>query len=186
MKQHSGYGQAHRVNTLKKANVDGKWSLFPAVVEPNGKLKDKIRIKGKIEVHPEGTYYIEWWQGGQRRQECKSPLTARATAEIQRPRSMLRFRNFSRMSNHRSVSPRRMRPTSIAGNFSRTPVQSLLSKKSCAKTCFGSPANNTTWGVAHAPPSGVQALRRLLRAGKNMSLHRQPRYPKNSALCLIF
>lgn len=70
MSKHSGYGQTHRVNILKKANVAGKWSLFPAVVEPNGNLKDKVRIKGKIEVHTEGTYYIEWWQGGQRRREA--------------------------------------------------------------------------------------------------------------------
>ncbi|HWZ43063.1 MAG TPA: site-specific integrase [Candidatus Saccharimonadales bacterium] len=70
MRKRTGYGQTNRVNILKKASVEGKWRLFPAVVEPNGKLKDKIKVKGKIEVHPEGTYYIEWWQQGQRRREA--------------------------------------------------------------------------------------------------------------------
>ena len=70
MKKHSGYGPAHRVNILKKVSVNGKWNLFPAVVEPNGTLKNKVRIKGQIEVHPEGAYYIEWWQGGQRKREA--------------------------------------------------------------------------------------------------------------------
>ena len=70
MKKHGGYGQAHRVNILKKVVANGKWSLFPAVVETNGNLKDKVRIKGKTEVHPEGTYYIEWWQEGKRKREA--------------------------------------------------------------------------------------------------------------------
>jgi integrase len=28
-------------------------------VEPNGKLRDRVRVSGKVEVHPEGFYYIE-------------------------------------------------------------------------------------------------------------------------------
>jgi hypothetical protein len=50
----SGYGSAHRVNIVKKIKVDGAWNFYPAVVESNGKLKDKVRIKGIVEVHPEG------------------------------------------------------------------------------------------------------------------------------------
>ena len=42
------------------------WNLFPAVVESNGKLKDKIRVRGKVEVHPEGSYYLEWRVGKSR------------------------------------------------------------------------------------------------------------------------
>jgi hypothetical protein len=56
----SSYGPTQRVNILKKVKVDGAWNFYPAVVESNGKLKDKVRIKGAIEVHPEGTYYLEW------------------------------------------------------------------------------------------------------------------------------
>jgi hypothetical protein len=36
----SGYGPARRVNIVKKVKVESGWNFFPAVVEPNGKLKD--------------------------------------------------------------------------------------------------------------------------------------------------
>ncbi|MGB2836802.1 MAG: hypothetical protein WBC30_14345, partial [Candidatus Sulfotelmatobacter sp.] len=43
---------------------------MPAVLEPNGRLKDKVRIGGSIEIHSEGTYYIEWWEGPKRKREA--------------------------------------------------------------------------------------------------------------------
>jgi hypothetical protein len=45
----SSYGPTQRVNILKKIKVDGAWNFHPAVVESNGKLKDKINIKGAHE-----------------------------------------------------------------------------------------------------------------------------------------
>jgi hypothetical protein len=56
---------------LKKVKVSKNWNLYPAVVEPNGKLRDKVRVRGKVEVHPEGFYYIEWWQDGRKREQIK-------------------------------------------------------------------------------------------------------------------
>jgi len=41
------------VNVPKKAKVDGVWIFCPVVLEANGKLKDKVRTHGKIEVHSE-------------------------------------------------------------------------------------------------------------------------------------
>ncbi len=52
-KVNPGYGSAGRVNILKKVKVNGAWNLCPAVVESNGKLKDKVRVKGVVEIHPE-------------------------------------------------------------------------------------------------------------------------------------
>jgi len=66
----TGYDNSRRVNILKKVAVRGKWNLFPAVVEANGKLRDKIKVHGQVEVHSEGTYYIEWWEGKQRRRQA--------------------------------------------------------------------------------------------------------------------
>lgn len=40
-------------------------------MEPNGKLRDKVRVRGEVEVHPEGHYYIEWWQDGRKREQIK-------------------------------------------------------------------------------------------------------------------
>ncbi len=58
-KRGNGYDSENRVNILKKVKIGKTWNLNPAVVEPNGKLRAKVRVRGKIEVHPEGYYYIE-------------------------------------------------------------------------------------------------------------------------------
>ena len=60
------------VNILKKVRINGTWKLVPVVVEPNGRLKDKVRIGDRIEVHPEGTYYIEWWEQNRRKRKSIS------------------------------------------------------------------------------------------------------------------
>ena len=70
-KRGNGYGSENRVNILKKVKIGKKWNLYPAVVEPNGKLRDKVRVRGKVELHPEGYYYIEWWQDGRKREQIK-------------------------------------------------------------------------------------------------------------------
>jgi hypothetical protein len=72
MKRHASNTQTPRVNILKEIKVDGAWKLMPAVLEPNGRLKDKVRIVGSIEIHSEGTYYIEWWEGPKRKREAIS------------------------------------------------------------------------------------------------------------------
>lgn len=64
---HSGTNGARtKVNVLKKVKVDGKWMLCPVVVEPSGKLKDRVQVNGRAELHNEGVYYIEWREDGQR------------------------------------------------------------------------------------------------------------------------
>ena len=73
-KRGNGYGPENRVNILKKVKVGKTWNLFPAVVESNGKLRDRVRVRGKVEVHPEGFYYIEWWQDGRKREQVKERL----------------------------------------------------------------------------------------------------------------
>jgi len=72
MKRHASNPQTPRVNILKKIKLDGAWKLMPAVLEPNGRLKDKVRIGGSIEIHSEGTYYLEWWEGPKRKREAIS------------------------------------------------------------------------------------------------------------------
>ncbi len=56
----------NKVNVLKKVKVDGQWKFCPAVVETDGRLKERVRVNGRTEVHSEGVYYIEWREGGQR------------------------------------------------------------------------------------------------------------------------
>jgi integrase/recombinase XerD len=70
-KRGNGYGSENRVNILKKVKIGKNWNLYPAVVGPNGRLRDKVRVRGKVEAHPEGYYYIEWWQDGRKREQIK-------------------------------------------------------------------------------------------------------------------
>jgi hypothetical protein len=62
----------NKVNVLKKVKVDGQWKLCPAVVESDGKLKDRVQVNGRREVHSEGVYYIEWREDNQRRRQSIS------------------------------------------------------------------------------------------------------------------
>jgi|SRR5581483_1482139 len=62
-----GFG---RVNLIKKVKVDGEWKFCPPIVDPGRRLSDKVLVKGKIETHSEGTYYIEWREAGRRRREA--------------------------------------------------------------------------------------------------------------------
>lgn len=56
-----------RVNILKYIKVGKKWR-FAKAIERNGKLiRDHVLIAGVDEHHPEGTYYIEWYEIGSRR-----------------------------------------------------------------------------------------------------------------------
>jgi len=52
MKRHASNPQTHRVNILKKVKLDGAWQLMPAVLEPNGRLKDKFRIGANVQRFP--------------------------------------------------------------------------------------------------------------------------------------
>ena len=69
-KRGNGYGK-NRVNILKKVKVGKIWNFYPAFVERNGKPRDKVLVRGKVEVHPEGCYYIEWRKDGRKREQIK-------------------------------------------------------------------------------------------------------------------
>lgn len=64
------FGSKKRVNILKKVKVNGVWKFCPVVAEANGRLKDKVRINGSVEVHLEGVYYLEWRENGRRMREA--------------------------------------------------------------------------------------------------------------------
>src|SRR5258708_38653956 len=75
---------ADRVNLIKKIKTANGWRFAPVVPEANGRLKDRVRINGKLEVHPEGAYYIEW-RGGRRPGRRPPPARARARASHHPP-----------------------------------------------------------------------------------------------------
>ena len=58
---------AKRVKVLKYVKVGDGWR-FANVIERNGKVvRDHVLISGRDEHHPEGTYYLEWYEVGNRR-----------------------------------------------------------------------------------------------------------------------
>jgi integrase/recombinase XerD len=60
---------AERVNIIKMVKVAGKWPFAP-VVERNGRIiRDHVWVSGREEHHPEGRYYLEWYEAGRRRRK---------------------------------------------------------------------------------------------------------------------
>jgi hypothetical protein len=58
------------VNVLKKVRTNGGWKLCPVVREANGRLRDRVRVNGRTEVHSESVYYLEWREAGRRLREA--------------------------------------------------------------------------------------------------------------------
>ena len=67
-----------RVKLLKKIKIStsagATWSLVPALFDSKGRLRrDHVTVAGQDEVHAEGSYYLEWWEGGKRYREAAGP-----------------------------------------------------------------------------------------------------------------
>ncbi len=53
--------RTHRVNLTKYIKTEAGLRYCPAVVTPNGRIKqDIVIVNGKEERHPEGAYYLDW------------------------------------------------------------------------------------------------------------------------------
>ena len=58
-----------RVKLLKKIKIStsagATWTLVPALFDSKGRVRrDHVTVAGQDEVHAEGSYYLEWWEGG--------------------------------------------------------------------------------------------------------------------------
>ena len=55
------------VKLLKQVKTDSRWVLATALFDSKGRVRrDHVRVNGSDETHPEGSYFIEWWNEGQR------------------------------------------------------------------------------------------------------------------------
>jgi integrase/recombinase XerD len=70
-----------RVNILKKVKVDGRWALRSIPKKANGNWD-----WGAV---PDGRYFIEWYEEGQRRRESAGTTVAQATEAHRRKRHQL-------------------------------------------------------------------------------------------------
>src|SRR5215475_508380 len=56
------------VNLTKRVKTADGSRFCPVVLSANGRVKpDTVKINGREERHPEGAYYIEWYEGARRR-----------------------------------------------------------------------------------------------------------------------
>ena len=60
---------AGRVNIVKMIKNDGKWRFAPIVERDGSIVRDTVMVNGQEENHPEGRYYLEWYEGGKRRRK---------------------------------------------------------------------------------------------------------------------
>ena len=67
--------KASRVKLFKQVKINDKWALAAVLFDSKGRVrKDHVLVNGKDENHPEGSYFIEWWDRGQRHREAAGPL----------------------------------------------------------------------------------------------------------------
>jgi integrase/recombinase XerD len=67
---------ADRVNIIKQIKVGKRWP-FATLVEKNGRVvRDHVWVAGTDEHHPEGRYYMEWYQNGRRRRQSVPDFSA--------------------------------------------------------------------------------------------------------------
>lgn len=64
---------AQRVKILKYVKVGEKWRFADVVEKASKVVHDHVLIAGRDEHHPEGTYYIEWYEVGNRRRRKVVP-----------------------------------------------------------------------------------------------------------------
>jgi hypothetical protein len=62
------------VKLLKRIKISGKWARVPALYDSKGRIRrDHVRVNGTDEVHPEGSYFVEFWDHGKRSREAAGP-----------------------------------------------------------------------------------------------------------------
>lgn len=76
-----------RVKLIKKIKIpspDGAtWTFAPALFDSKGRVRrDHVMVSGADEVHPEGSYYLEWWNGGRRSREAAGPNAFAAADKV--------------------------------------------------------------------------------------------------------
>jgi integrase/recombinase XerD len=62
------------VRVLKQIKLPHRWTLATALFDSRGRIRpDHVRVKGKDETHPEGSYFIEWSDHGRLYKQAAGP-----------------------------------------------------------------------------------------------------------------
>src|SRR2546421_2856300 len=79
-----------QVHLTKRIKTPQGLRFRPVVIAPNGRVKpDWILVAGKGERHPEGAYYLEWYEGSKRVRQSVGKDAASAAARRHRQEQVL-------------------------------------------------------------------------------------------------
>ncbi len=79
-----------QVHLTKRVKTPQGLRFCPAVIALNGRVKpDWILVGGKEERHPEGAYYLEWYEGSKRIRRSVGKDAAAAAARRHRQEQVL-------------------------------------------------------------------------------------------------
>jgi integrase/recombinase XerD len=77
------------VNLTKRVKTPQDLRFCPFVISANGRVKpDYVLIVGKEQRHPEGAYYLEWREGGERVRQSVGRDASAAAARRHRQQQM--------------------------------------------------------------------------------------------------
>jgi integrase/recombinase XerD len=96
------------VNLTKRIRTPQGLRYCPVVMAANGRLKpDYVTVGERQERHPEGNYYLEWYEDGKRirRSVGKDPATAAARRHQQEQLLASRAAGLQVVEEGRSDSP---------------------------------------------------------------------------------
>jgi integrase/recombinase XerD len=80
-----------QVHFTKRVKTSDGLRFCPVIIAPNGRVKpDWILIAGKEERHPEGAYYLEWYEGSKRIRQSVGKDAATAAAKRHRQEQVLK------------------------------------------------------------------------------------------------
>ena len=88
-----------QVKLLKQIKFNGAWHRAPALFDTKGRIRrDHVMVGGRDEVHPEGSYVIEYWRDGKRSREVAGADAATAA-------EFMKFRQGELDAIHSGVLP---------------------------------------------------------------------------------
>lgn len=71
---------AHRVKILKYVKVGDAWRFANIIKRIGSFVRDHVLIAGRDEHHPEGSYYLEWYEHGKRHRKAVADFATVAEA----------------------------------------------------------------------------------------------------------
>ena len=73
---------ATQVNLTKRVKTEAGLRYCPVVMSRNGRVKpDYVAVNGVEELHREGSYYVEWYEGTTRKRLSVGKDAAQAHAQ---------------------------------------------------------------------------------------------------------